>query len=1082
MTEKPKQAMTFQGIHAFMRVLRWLVILTLVLLAAALIRLNFAPLSINFLKPFISDTLMVGEQEYRIDFDEGELGVGKPGDLKNDWSFLDLEVTGLRLTDSTGKRLLDLPRGKMRLSGIALLSGTLAPASLEVEGLDLSLEWQGSDIAAVLSDRGSAGGMEPIELLLGLLSPGDKTGTGGYLQRVVIGDARIDLKESLTGSQWLFADAELRFSRGLDSMLLSGKGNLSRLRQDNHPNTPVTRLDLAGVYNAKTRTSQIELLFDAFNPSDIAGDSETLTLFKAIDMPVSGALGVTFDENQAVRRASFDLVGEGGLVDIKALYEDPVRFDGMILSGYYEPDQKQTVFEDLQLSFVGATLQGDGLIYEGEEGLGARFFATVEKLPFQWLKVYWPSEVGKGAYRWVSRNLTAGTVTDGHVQLDMKPWMWEAEELPAEAIDFAFDFVDATAHYLRPMPPIQGGHGRAHLDAHSFELWAEGGEAGGIAIAGSYIRFDDIHRKGGTMARVDARLEGNNTDILALIDSDPLGYPRRYGLSPSAVKGWGAVDLDLSFPLVRDLTLGDVTFTVKADLDPLEMPDLFGEVGITDGKVTLLIDGKGIDGTGRIALNDVPFDLKWREDFTGASAYSSEFTLNGALSGKGWEIFSLPIAPYVDGPGAISLVLQGRGPSIEKGQGVIDFVEARLGFEELGWLKEKGEPAVSRFLFEKNSKGEMVLPEVIYEDAAMRASGSIIIGGERGLEQMVIDSLKVGETHLAATVTQPEGKDFLIAVTAESFDARPFIEKTFRGAGTEGEYVMPTFDLDIYAARVLGLNDVVLGNLQVAATYKGDRWALADMVGTLSGGGGLKFELSPTEGTDRRDFLLTSEDAGEMARALGLFENGIGGTLSFTGEMTNPGPDQQVTGAIGVDDFRIVTAPTLAQILSAGSLGGIRDLLAGDGIGFTRLETLYDFKGNMVTLRKARAWGPAIGLTMEGDLDIKQNNARLKGTIVPAYTANSILGKIPVLGSLLMGGKGQGLFAINYAVTGPLDEPDISVNPLSMLTPGFLRGIFGAFDSGPEKPKAEGKEPAPEQDPEQAPEKGPEQAQEPETP
>ena len=1068
MTEKPKETIMFQSIHFVMRALRWLVIVFLVLAAATLIRLNIAPLSIDFLKPFISDTLTVGDQEYRIEFDEGELDLGKPGNLENDWSFLDLEVSGLRLIDSAGAQLLNLPRGRMRLSGIALLSGSLTPASLEVEGLDLSLEWQGSDIAAILSERGAAGGMELIDLLLGLLSPGDKTGAGGYLQRVVIGNARVDLKESLTGSQWLFAEAELRFSRGLDSMLLNGKGKLSRLPKDGQSNTPVTRLDLAGIYNSITRTSQIELLFDAFNPSDIAGDSETLTAFKALDMPVSGALGVTFDENQSVQKASFDLVGDGGLVDIKALYDDPVRLDGVILNGYYEPERKQAVFEDLQLAFVGANLSGDGLVYEGEGGFGARFFATVHNLPFQWLKVYWPSDVGMGAYRWISRNLTAGTVTDGHLRLDMKPEMWDADELPAEAIDFAFEFVDATAHYLRPMPPIQRGHGRARLDANSFELWAEGGEAGGISLAGSHIRFSDIHRKGETMATVDARLLGNNTAILALIDSEPLGYPGRYGLSPSAVKGRGALDLKLSFPLIRNLTLGDVNFNVKADLDSLEMPGLFGDVGITDGQMTLLVDREGIEGTGSIALNRIPFDLEWREDFTGSDSFSSKFMLNGTLSGTEWDIFSLPIAPYVDGPGNVSLVLRGQGPSIEEGQGVIDFGDARLGFEELGWLKQQGQPAVARFQFDKNSGGGMVLPEVIYEDAAMRASGSMVIDGDGGLEQMVIDSLKVGETHLAATVTKPGDEDFLIAVTAESFDARPFIDKTFKGAGTEGDYVLPAFGLDIYAARVLGLNNVVLGNLEVSATYRDDRWALADMVGTLSGGGGLEFELSPIEVAPLREFHLTSQDAGEMARALGLFENGIGGQLSFTGQMTDPGPDQHVTGAVWVDDFRIVTAPTLAQILSAGALTGIRDLLAGDGIGFTRLETNYDFKDSIVTLRKARAWGPAIGLTMEGDLDLKQNNARLKGTIVPAYTANSILGKIPVLGSLLMGGKGQGLFAINYQVVGSLDKPDISVNPLSMLTPGFLRGIFGTFDSDTptttETPDPDAKKPTPKPD------------------
>ena len=37
-------------------------------------------------------------------------------------------------------------------------------------------------------------------------------------------------------------------------------------------------------------------------------------------------------------------------------------------------------------------------------------------------------------------------------------------------------------------------------------------------------------------------------------------------------------------------------------------------------------------------------------------------------------------------------------------------------------------------------------------------------------------------------------------------------------------------------------------------------------------------------------------------------------------------------------------------------------------------------------------------------------------------------------------------------MTGPMEEPVVMVNPLSALTPGFLRNVFGIFsDLGAEK-------------------------------
>ena len=77
----------------------------------------------------------------------------------------------------------------------------------------------------------------------------------------------------------------------------------------------------------------------------------------------------------------------------------------------------------------------------------------------------------------------------------------------------------------------------------------------------------------------------------------------------------------------------------------------------------------------------------------------------------------------------------------------------------------------------------------------------------------------------------------------------------------------------------------------------------------------------------------------------------------------------------------------------------------------------------------------------------------LEGTVVPAYALNSLLGKIPIVGGLLSGGeKGSGLFAANFRMTGPQENPKVSVNPLSALAPGILRRVFGVFGDGPPEP------------------------------
>ena len=70
----------------------------------------------------------------------------------------------------------------------------------------------------------------------------------------------------------------------------------------------------------------------------------------------------------------------------------------------------------------------------------------------------------------------------------------------------------------------------------------------------------------------------------------------------------------------------------------------------------------------------------------------------------------------------------------------------------------------------------------------------------------------------------------------------------------------------------------------------------------------------------------------------------------------------------------------------------------------------------------------------------------LEGTVVPAYVFNSLLGRIPFIGGLFSPEKGGGLFAMNYSLRGPTANPSVVAKPLSAVTPGILRGMFGLFD------------------------------------
>ncbi len=102
-----------------------------------------------------------------------------------------------------------------------------------------------------------------------------------------------------------------------------------------------------------------------------------------------------------------------------------------------------------------------------------------------------------------------------------------------------------------------------------------------------------------------------------------------------------------------------------------------------------------------------------------------------------------------------------------------------------------------------------------------------------------------------------------------------------------------------------------------------------------------------------------------------------------------------------------------------------------------------------MSIRDGVVRGPAVGATVEGQIDYIKNDAHLRGTFVPFYGLNNMFGQIPIVGMILGGGSNEGLLGITYEATGPPNAPRILVNPVSAIAPGMLRKFIpspGAFD------------------------------------
>ena len=189
----------------------------------------------------------------------------------------------------------------------------------------------------------------------------------------------------------------------------------------------------------------------------------------------------------------------------------------------------------------------------------------------------------------------------------------------------------------------------------------------------------------------------------------------------------------------------------------------------------------------------------------------------------------------------------------------------------------------------------------------------------------------------------------------------------------------------------------------------------------------------------------SADDAGELLRGAGLCAQHAGREAVGAGAYDDAQPDRPLVGTANIEDFRIRDAPAFGKLLQAMTLYGLVEVLQGAGPGFTRLVAPFRLTDSALELSDARAFSPSLGLTAKGRLDLMHRRSTCRAPSCRRISSTRCWETSRWLGKLFSPERGGGVFAASYSLRGPLADPNVSVNPLAALTPGFLRGLFGLF-------------------------------------
>ena len=209
----------------------------------------------------------------------------------------------------------------------------------------------------------------------------------------------------------------------------------------------------------------------------------------------------------------------------------------------------------------------------------------------------------------------------------------------------------------------------------------------------------------------------------------------------------------------------------------------------------------------------------------------------------------------------------------------------------------------------------------------------------------------------------------------------------------------------------------------------------------------LKFDYVPRP---NNEFLLSidSNDAGSTLKVLRLYDNMRGGSLQIEARRNK---DKSFIGHAKMRDFSIYNTPVIAKLLTVASFSGMVDLLMGEGLGFSHFDAPFEYGKRQLMLKNAKAFGNVVGITANGTYNRRFDELDIRGVIAPAYGLNTMIGRLPLVGSLLAGKDGT-VFAADYKISGNIEDAEVNINPLSALSPSSLKdklnSLFGGDEDG----------------------------------
>lgn len=763
----------------------------------------------------------------------------------------------------------------------------------------------------------------------------------------------------------------------------------------------------------------------------------------------------------------FDLTATDGVLAAEDFNVVPLPIDTWSAEGRIVPDRGLLQLTGFAVKAREGAIEASGEISTAQNRPSMRLEGKISPMSSDTLKVLWPRAVAPGARAWVGQQIVRGELRGGTFRLLSGAYV--GGERPAgavrERLSVAIEAGDLQAVVQKGVPPLEVPRALVRIENDNLEITIP--EAAFLAGEGKRVPLGPGSLTAPAISspapngELTFRMQSPLGPVLSLLKQSSPDVAKTLAAVPDTVEGKVDGQFKVTLPLVSGLDPGAIDFEGKARLTDGRAKQLVGGYDVQGASILFDINETAIDASGEMLLNGVLAKLNWQRIFDAPPDKQPPLRLTATLDGSDRNQLGLDVNHLVLGEVPIELTVTWASreePSMELRA---DLTNAELVLDSIAWRKPAGRTAFLQCVIasSRTHKAELNDFRIVGDDIAIE--GSATISADNRLREFHFPDFSLNVvTRLDVKGTLRADNVWDVKARGPTFDGREFFRSLFSLGKIRDADIKPLkpnagIDLDAEIDTVIGFSEVALRGVKLKLSKRSEKLTALDGRGTLDGGKPLAAVLRQNPGEPRR-LLADSADAGQAFRLTGFYPNVQGGRVRLEVNVDGRGPAEK-TGTLWVEDFRILGDPVVSEVFSgadepgstAGKSSRPKRHVVREAFDFDIMRLPFSVGYGQFVLQDAYLKGPLLGASIRGKVDYKVRSVNLGGTYVPLQGLNNALGGIPVLGQILSGPRGEGIFGITFAIQGPMANPQVIVNPLSVVAPGIFREIFQLTNPDP---------------------------------